>query len=102
MLKYHPNEEGGDRRQHIVNYRFADSYLMRAEAMFRMGTDVTGMINSLRATRGASQLSGVDEAELLAERGREMYAEVTRRQDLIRFGQYLAADSWRRLISETH
>ena len=91
MLKYHPNEEGGDRRQHIVNYRFADSYLMRAEAMFRMGTDVTGMINSLRATRGASLLSGVDEAELLAERGREMYAEVTRRQDLIRFGQYLRA-----------
>ncbi len=91
MLKYHPNEEGGDRRRHIVNYRFADAYLMRAEAMFRMGTDVTAIINELRATRGASVLGTVQEAELLAERGREMYAEVTRRQDLIRFGQYLRA-----------
>jgi len=91
MLKYHPNEEGGDRRTHIVKYRFADSYLMRAEAMFRMGTDVTAMINELRSTRGASMLSGVQEADLLAERGREMYAETTRRQDLIRFGQYTRA-----------
>ncbi len=91
MFKYHPNEEGGDRRLHIVNYRFADAYLMRAEAMFRMGTDVTAMINNLRTIRGASMLGTVMEADLLAERGREMYAEVTRRQDLIRFGQYLRA-----------
>lgn len=89
MLKYHPNEEGGHQRRHVVRYRFADAYLMRAEAMFRMGTDVTGMINTLRTTRGASNLTSVGEAELLAERGREMYAELTRRQDLIRFGQYL-------------
>ena len=91
MLKYHPNEEGGDRRQHIVKYRYADAYLMRAEAMFRNGADVTSMINDLRAVRGASALASVGEAELLAERGREMYAEGTRRQDLIRFGQYLRA-----------
>ena len=91
MLKYHPNEEGGDRRRHIVNYRYADAFLMKAEAMFRMGTDVTAMINELRDIRGASALGTVGEADLLAERGREMYAEVTRRQDLIRFGQYLRA-----------
>lgn len=91
MLKYHPNEEGGDRRTHIVKYRYADAYLMKAEAMFRMGTDVTPMINSLRQIRGASDLATVQEADLLAERGREMYAETTRRQDLIRFGQYLRA-----------
>ncbi|WP_350286341.1 RagB/SusD family nutrient uptake outer membrane protein [uncultured Croceitalea sp.] len=91
MLKYHPNEEGGDRRRHIVKYRYADAYLMKAEAMFRMGTDVTGMINDLRQVRGASNLATVQEADLLAERGREMYSEETRRQDLIRFGQYLRA-----------
>ncbi|MGB3145213.1 MAG: RagB/SusD family nutrient uptake outer membrane protein [Maribacter sp.] len=89
MLKYHPNEEGGSRRQHVIQYRYADAYLMKAEAMFRMGADVTAMINGLRATRGATLLGSITEADLLAERGREMYAETTRRQDLIRFGQYL-------------
>ncbi len=91
MLKYHPNEEGGDRRTHVIRYRFADSYLMKAEAMFRMGGDPTTMINALRSLRGAADLPSVGEAELLAERGREMYAEGVRRQDLIRFGQYLRA-----------
>lgn len=91
MLKYHPNEEGGDQRAHTVRYRFADDYLMRAEAMFRMGSDVTGMINTLRITRGATALGSVTESDLLAERGREMYAELTRRQDLIRFNEYLRA-----------
>ncbi|MEM9001037.1 MAG: RagB/SusD family nutrient uptake outer membrane protein [Bacteroidota bacterium] len=91
MFKYHPNEEGGDRRQHIVKYRYGDAYLMKAEAMFRMGSDVTGMINNLRAIRGASALATVGEADLLAERGRELYQEVVRRQDLIRFGQFTRA-----------
>ena len=91
MLKYHPNEEGGDRRTHTVKYRYGDAYLMKAEAMFRMGGDPLIMINDLRGLRGATALVSVSEAELLAERGREMYAELTRRQDLIRFGQYLRA-----------
>lgn len=91
MLKYHPNEAGGDRRNHVVKYRYADSYLMKAEAMFRTGGNPTAMINNLRSVRGASPLASVGEAELLAERGREMYAEGVRRQDLIRFGQYLRA-----------
>jgi hypothetical protein len=91
MLKYHPNEEGGHDRKHIVKYRFADAYLMKAEAMFRNGTDVTAMINTLRIQRGATALATVSEADLLAERGRELYAEGFRRPDLIRFGQYLRA-----------
>ncbi len=91
MIKYHPNEEGGDRRTHVVKYRYGDAYLMKAEAMFRMGGDPLTMINDLRAIRGASALTALTEADLLAERGREMYAEGVRRQDLIRFGQFLRA-----------
>lgn len=91
MTKYHPNEEGGDRRRHIVRYRYADAYLMKAEAMFRMGSDPLTMINDLRDIRGASALPSITEADLLAERGRELYQEMVRRQDLIRFGQYLRA-----------
>ena len=86
-----PNEEGGDRRAHVVRYRYGDAYLMKAEAMWRMGNDPTTMINDLRTVRGASSLASVGEADLLAERGREMYQEMTRRQDLIRFDQYLRA-----------
>ena len=89
MFKYHPNEEGGDRRLHVVKYRFGDAYMMKAEAMWRMGGDATSLLNDLRMIRGASPLPGVaTEADYLAERGREMYAELTRRQDLIRFGQF--------------
>lgn len=91
MLKYHPNEEGGSRRLHVVKYRYADAYLMKAEAMLRMGNDPTTMVNTLRTTRGASTLGSVGEEELLAERGRELYQELVRRQDLIRFGEYSRA-----------
>jgi len=101
MLKYHPNEEGGDRRQHVVKYRFADAYLMKAEAMFRMGNDPLTMINDLREIRGASPLASITEADLLAERGRELYQESVRRQDLIRFGQYLRAWNLKDASDET-
>lgn len=101
MFKYHPNEEGGDRRRHIIRYRFADAFLMRAEAMWRMGTDPTSMINELREKRGATPLMTVGETELLAERGRELYQEQVRRQDLIRFGQYLRAWNLKNAGDET-
>lgn len=91
MLKYHPNEEGGHGRRHIVKYRYADSYLMKAEAMHRMGSSPLAMINNLRTIRGATPLTTISDADLLAERGREMYAELTRRQDLIRFGEFTRA-----------
>ncbi|MEN1784047.1 MAG: RagB/SusD family nutrient uptake outer membrane protein [Bacteroidota bacterium] len=101
MFKYHPNEEGGDRRRHIVRYRYADAFLMKAEAMFRMGGNPTAMINELRTTRGANALGAVTEADLLAERGRELYQEMVRRQDLIRFGQYLRAWNLKEAGDET-
>ena len=99
LLKYHPNEEGGDRRRHLVRYRYADAYLMKAEAMWRMGGDPLPMLNDLRAIRGASPLTALindgpvpehqGRNEIEMERGRELYGEGVRRQDLIRFGQYL-------------
>ncbi len=101
MFKYHPNEEGGDRRRHIVRYRYADAFLMKAEAMWRMGGDPTAMINELRTTRGAAALGTVGEADLLAERGREMYQEQTRRMDLIRFGQFLRPWNLKEATDET-
>jgi hypothetical protein len=75
-------------------FRFGDVRLMKAEAILRGGTATGGetvlsIVNSIRTTRGATSLSGtISEAQLLAERGREMYLEGWRRNDLVRFGAF--------------
>ncbi|MBE7176847.1 MAG: RagB/SusD family nutrient uptake outer membrane protein [Mucilaginibacter polytrichastri] len=73
--------------------RYADVVLMKAEAIFRGGTDTKGetalgIVNNLRTLRGASALGNVGAPELLAERGRELYWEGWRRNDQIRFGTF--------------
>ncbi|MDR5590010.1 RagB/SusD family nutrient uptake outer membrane protein [Christiangramia sp. SM2212] len=90
VIKYHPTN--GSFANHKIVFRFSDAYLMKAEAMMRMGDDATGMVNELRALRKASPLSSVTEEDLLAERGRELYGEYWRRNDLIRFGTF--SDTW--------
>ena len=87
-IKYHPLGDGGSFRGHSIIFRYADAHLMKAEATMRSGGDATALVNELRALRGASPLGSVSEAELLAERGREMYKEMTRRSDLVRFGMF--------------
>src|SRR5699024_6277279 len=79
-----------------VVYRYSDVLLMKAEAILRGGTgttaDALSIVNSIRKNRNAASLSSLDLDELLDERGRELYWEGWRRQDLIRFGKYL--DTW--------
>ncbi len=86
-IKYHP--VNGSFTAHEIIFRYADAHLMKAEAMFRMGSDPTSLVNELRVIRQANPLGTVGEAELLAERGRELYKEAWRRNDLIRFGQFV-------------
>ena len=85
-IKYHP--VNGSFTSHEIIFRYADAHLMKAEAMLRMGSDPTSLVNELRVIREASPLGAVTEAEILAERGRELYKEAWRRNDLIRFGQF--------------
>ena len=61
---------------------------MKAEAVMRSGGDPTALVNELRVLRGATPLGTVSESDLLEERGRELYNEYSRRNDMIRFGQY--------------
>ena len=105
VIKYPPDYSGyntGNQRNQLQIFRFADALLMVAEAKLRQSTpDVAGalvLVNQLRAARGATAITALtlvnpanvyDPATLLAERGREMYWESWRRQDLIRFGVYL-------------
>lgn len=75
--------------------RLADVYLMRAEAKLRKG-DAAGAladVNLVRKSRTAYTVKGTPLASitldlLLRERGFELYWEMNRRTDLIRFGKY--------------
>lgn len=88
VIKYHPADAGGSFRNHEIMFRYADAHLMKAEALMRSGGSATALVNELRALREATPLGNVGEAEMLAERGRELYVEFWRRNDLIRFGQF--------------
>ncbi|MFN8252114.1 MAG: RagB/SusD family nutrient uptake outer membrane protein [Ferruginibacter sp.] len=79
----------------FVFFRLADVRLMKAEALLRGGTDpnaetATNIVNAIRAKRGVGNLGTVNLTTLLEERGREMYLEGWRRNDLIRFGKFNA------------
>jgi len=89
LLKYSPLN--GAHTSGTVLARFSDAHLMRAEAMLRLGNNAGALteVNELRALRAnTSALTSLDEAELLAERGRELYMEYVRRNDMIRFDAF--------------
>ncbi|MDX2071436.1 MAG: RagB/SusD family nutrient uptake outer membrane protein [Haliscomenobacter sp.] len=74
--------------------RLADVYLMRAEAKLRKG-DAAGAladVNAIRAARTFSKpapaLTSMNLDLLFRERGFELYWELQRRTDMIRFGKY--------------
>ncbi|MFT4759990.1 MAG: hypothetical protein ACI9XO_001707 [Paraglaciecola sp.] len=77
-----------------VLYRYADVLLMKAEALLRNGNagEATSIVNEIRTKRMTSEFSTMNLEMLLDERGRELYWEAHRRQDLIRFGKFL--DAW--------
>jgi starch-binding outer membrane protein, SusD/RagB family len=93
LLKYSP--ANGGFTSGVVMARFADAHLMRAEANLRLGNtgEALAEVNQLRAMRdNTPPLSSITEDELLDERGRELYTEGWRRNDLIRFGKFKS--SW--------
>ena len=74
----------------IPVFRLGDVYLMYAEASLRNGDAGTALtyVNKIRERAGATDMPSVTLDSVIAERGREMYCEATRRTDLIRFGMY--------------
>ena len=83
VIKYHPGNSG-----EYILLRYADVYLMEAEAKLRggvgSGLSAQAMVAALRTKRGASALT-MDLAKMLDERGRELYWEGVRRTDQVRF-----------------
>lgn len=95
VVKYVPNmtdDIAGTANNDYVLLRYSDVLLMKAEALFRKGNtdDALDIVNELRDTRGATELTALTADNLIDERGREFYWESWRRHDLIRFGKYLA------------
>ena len=85
---------------HFVYFRLPDVLLMKAEAILRGGTPTNAgsygnsalsIINAIRnhPSRGATALTSINLDVLLDERGRELWWENWRRQDMIRFKKYL-------------
>lgn len=73
--------------------RLADVYLMRAEAKLRKSNDAASAladVNFVRAARTnpAPALTSMSLDLLFRERGFELYWEMVRRTDMIRFGKY--------------
>lgn len=94
-------DANGNADNDYVYFRLADVLLMKAEAILRGGTGATNaggygttavaLVNSVRThpSRNASVLASVTLDQLIDERGRELYLESWRKQDLIRFGKFL-------------
>ena len=77
-------------------FRYADVLLMKAEAILRGGTATApaasttdALLNLITARSNPNKVfSGATLADVLAERGRELYLEAWRRNDRIRFGVF--------------
>ncbi len=83
----------------LIIVRLADVYLMRAEAKLRKSSDAASAladVNLVRAARSATTppppLTSMTLDILFRERGFELYWEMIRRTDMIRFGKY--EDAW--------
>lgn len=69
-------------------FRYADVLLMKAEAMIRQGNNGDEFVNMVRERAGIDPWSGTTLEQILDERGRELFWEAHRRQDLIRFDKF--------------
>ncbi len=92
-LKYIPDAVNIDKPDNdLVLMRYSDALLMKAEAITRggTGTGVAAIMTSL-ATRAGVTAAPATLDGIYAERGRELWWEGWRRNDMIRFGKFLAA-----------
>ncbi len=92
---YYEEDDPEGRRcdKDVYMFRLAETYLMKAEALFRNNQPgpAADAINVVRARAGASMVTGgdINIDFILDERSRELFAEAPRRIDLIRTGKLI-------------
>ena len=94
VVKYPIDYVSGDQSDNeYVIFRYADVLLMKAEALLRSGNEPAArdIVNEIRNLRGVDDFTTLTLDNLIDERGRELYWEGWRRNDLIRFGKFLDA-----------
>jgi hypothetical protein len=117
-MKYAPDyinftPDQGPARNEFVYLRFADVLLMKAEAILRGGTGTNvgpygssalSIVNAIRTdpSRGISALTSLNVNDLYDERGRELWWENWRRQDMIRFSKFLEPFQEKAYQSDSH
>jgi hypothetical protein len=94
-IKYFPEAgTAGNQSNDMVLFRYADILLMKAECELRLGVnaaDALDLVNQVRERAYSGNkshdwtMSDLTLDNLLAERGRELAWEMSRRQDLIRY-----------------
>jgi len=101
VLKYSPVgatfTSGGSCDNDYVAERYSDILLMKAECLFRLGSDAATALSLVNEIRTRSELKPLEALTLKAievERANEFIWEGNkRRQDMIRFGTYFT-DTW--------
>lgn len=97
--EFDPEEGNGSSNVDIPLYRLGGIYTMRAEAYFRKGNTAAALqdLNKLRTSRKreslyasapGKELTAVDATVLYNEIGFELYWELYRRPQMIRFGKF--------------
>ena len=87
--------------------RLGDIMLIYAEAHARSlgnwnNAETLAAVNAIRSRAGVSSFNSLTADTFLAERGREMFQESSRRTDLIRFGKYSSGTWWEKGPSPAH
>ncbi|MCU0445977.1 MAG: RagB/SusD family nutrient uptake outer membrane protein [Microscillaceae bacterium] len=93
---------GGAASNDYPVYRYSDILLMKAEALIRLGQAGTAIapLNLVRNRAGIGNFPGTPNLDdIYDERGRELCWEGHRRQDMIRFGKFLAAHDFKTSVS---
>ena len=89
-LKYIPDAANlSSPENDYVLMRYSDALLMRAEAILRGGTGSAGTVLADLAARAGTTPAPNTLDGIYAERGRELWWEGWRRNDMIRFGKFL-------------
>ncbi len=90
-----PGQELGFVDTDFPMMRYADVLLMAAECAAH-GASIDGLaaFNQVRVRAGMPAVNSLSLDEILDERGRELYQECWRRNDLIRFGKFTSGYNW--------